>query len=101
VAGKITVFDFTSRYCGPCRMYDEPLKGLHQKRADLAVVKVDINRPDVKRIDWDSPVARQYHMDSLPRFKIFGPDGKLLAEDVGDHKPARALVNEWCEALGY
>lgn len=101
VPGKTVVFDFTSPHCAPCRMYDEPLRGLHQRRDDIVVVKVDINRPEVKRIDWTSPVAQQYRMDSIPRFKIFGPDGKLLAEDIGDSKPARALVNEWCEALGY
>ncbi|HET7537262.1 MAG TPA: thioredoxin family protein, partial [Candidatus Didemnitutus sp.] len=48
VPGKTTVFDFTSQYCGPCRGYTEPLKLLHAKRPDIAVVKVDINRPDVK-----------------------------------------------------
>jgi thiol-disulfide isomerase/thioredoxin len=100
VPGKTVVFDFTSKYCGPCQAYEEPLKELHQKRADIAVVKVDINRPGVKKIDWQSPVAQQYRMDSIPRFKIFGPDGKLLAEDVGSNKPARKLVNTWCEALG-
>lgn len=101
VPGKTVIFDFTSKYCPPCRMYEEPLKALHQKRADIAVVKVDINRPGVKKIDWDSPVAKQYGMGSIPRFKIFGPDGKLIAEDIGDDKPARKLVNEWCEALGF
>jgi hypothetical protein len=65
------------------------------------VVKVDINRPGVKKIDWDSPVAKQYGMGSIPRFKIYGPDGKLIAEDIGDSKPARAMVNQWCEALGF
>lgn len=100
VPGKTVVFDFTSKYCGPCQAYEEPLKELHRKRADIAVVKVDINRPGVKKIDWQSPVAQQYRMDSIPRFKIFGPDGKLLAEDVGSNKPARKLVNTWCEALG-
>jgi thiol-disulfide isomerase/thioredoxin len=79
--GKTVVFDFTSKYCGPCRVYDEPLGQLHGKRDDVAVVKVDINRPDKKGIDWQSPVARQYGLYSIPHFKVYGPDGKLLAED--------------------
>jgi thiol-disulfide isomerase/thioredoxin len=81
VPGKTTVFDFTSKYCGPCQMYNEPLAKLHASRADVAVVKVDINRPDVKGIDWKSPVAKQYSLQSIPHFKIYGPDGKLVAED--------------------
>jgi thiol-disulfide isomerase/thioredoxin len=101
VSGKTVIFDFTSEYCAPCQMYDQPLTVLHQKRDDIVVVKVDINRPGVKGIDWKSPVAQQYKMDSIPRFKIFGPDGKLVAEDVGADKPARKMVNAWCEALGF
>ena len=81
VPGKTVVFDFTSKYCPPCRAYDEPLHQLHGKRDDVVVVKVDINRPDKKGIDWQSPVARQYDLYSIPHFKVYGPEGKLLAED--------------------
>ena len=60
VTGKTTVFDFTSEYCPPCRVYADPLLKLHQRRQDLAEVKVDINRPEYHHIDWDSPVSQQY-----------------------------------------
>jgi thiol-disulfide isomerase/thioredoxin len=93
--GLTTIFDFTSKFCGPCQVYNEPLARLHEKRPDLAVVKVDINRPDVKGIDWKSPVARQYNMQSIPHFKVYGPDGKLLAEGPA----ARAMVDKWIAAL--
>lgn len=101
VPGKTVIFDFTSKYCPPCQRYEKPLKALHQKRLDLVVVKVDINRPGVEKIDWKSPVAQQYQMNSIPRFKIFGPDGKILAADLGADKPARKMVDTWCEALGF
>jgi thioredoxin 1 len=93
VPGKTTVFDFTSEFCPPCRAIAPKLDALHAKRADIAVVKVDINRPDFKGIDWKSPVATQYSLQSVPHFKVFGPDGKLLAE--GDK--ARAMVTAWFE----
>jgi len=80
VAGKTMVFDFTSDYCPPCRVIAPKLDKLHAARADVAVVKVDINRPGVKGIDWKSPVAVQYGMRSIPHFKVYGPDGKLVAE---------------------
>jgi thiol-disulfide isomerase/thioredoxin len=91
VPGKITIFDFTSQYCPPCRSIAPYVEKLHLTRDDIAVVSVDINRPGVKGIDWESPVARQYEMHSIPHFKVFGPDGKLIAE--GDK--ARALVTSW------
>lgn len=93
VPGKTTIFDFTSEYCPPCRAIAPKLDKLHADRADIAVVKVDINRPDVKGIDWKSPVAKQYALESIPHFKVFGPDGKLLAEG----KEARAMVSQWLE----
>ena len=57
------------------------------------MVEVDLNRPGVEGIDWESPVAQQYGMNSIPHFKVFGPDGKLQAEG----KEARALVTGWFE----
>jgi thiol-disulfide isomerase/thioredoxin len=109
VPGKITVFDFTSKYCGPCQVYNEPLAKLHAQRPDIAIVKVDINRPDVKRIDWQSPVAKQYGLQSIPHFKVYGPDGKLVAEDKiifgPDGRPAsndakaRQMVDRYIAAL--
>jgi thiol-disulfide isomerase/thioredoxin len=91
VPGKTTVFDFTSKYCPPCQAIAPMLDKLHADRADVAVVKVDINRPDFKGIDWKSPVARQYAINSVPHFKVYGPDGKLVAEG----KEARAMVTSW------
>ncbi len=93
VSGKITVFDFTSDYCPPCRQISPMLDELHARRDDLAVVKIDINRPDTKGIDWKSPVAAQYQLRSIPHFKVYGADGKLMAE--GD--AAAEMVFGWLE----
>lgn len=95
VPGKTVIFDFTSKYCGPCQTYNEPLHNLHAKRADVVVVKVDINRPDKKGIDWQSPVAQQYRLEAIPHFKVYSPEGKLIAED----RAASRLVNEMISKL--
>jgi thiol-disulfide isomerase/thioredoxin len=94
IPGKTTIFDFYSEFCPPCRAIAPLVKKLHEVRADIAVVEVDINRPGVEGIDWKSPVAKEFQLDSIPHFKIYGPDGKLQAE--GD--PARAKVVEWLQA---
>lgn len=95
VPGKTTVFDFTSKYCPPCMRMSPLLDKLHAQRDDIAVVKVDINRPGTKGIDWKSPVAQQYELKSIPHFKVYGPDGKLKAE--GDK--ARDMVSKWLDGL--
>ena len=91
VPGKTTIFDFTSQYCPPCRAVAPLLEKLHATRDDIVVVKVDINRPTFKGIDWESPVAKQYDLGSVPHFKVFDPNGKLVAEG----KPASKLVYGW------
>jgi thiol-disulfide isomerase/thioredoxin len=96
VAGETTIFDFYSEYCGPCRMISPHLERLDKARADVSVVKVDINRPGVRGIDWGSPVARQYGLQSVPHFKIYGPEGKLVSEG----QPAYQQIVNWIQQLG-
>ena len=80
VSGKTTIFDFYSDYCPPCKAISPELEGLARRRDDIVVVKVDINRPGVTGIDWESPVARQFSLQSIPHFIICDGDGRIEAE---------------------
>jgi len=91
VPGKTTVFDFYSPYCPTCRAIAGDIEKLHERREDIAVVLVNINRPDVKVIDWESPVAKQFDLPSTPQLKVYGPAGKLVA----DGKAAYQMVTGW------
>jgi thiol-disulfide isomerase/thioredoxin len=95
VAGKITVVDFTSKFCPPCVRISPLLDKLHAQRDDIAVVKVDINRPKIKGIDWKSPVAQQYQLESIPHFKIYDAGGNLIAEG----QKAREKVSAWLKSI--
>ena len=97
VPGKTVVFDFYSDYCSPCMAIAPDLEKLHEKRADVIVVKVDINRPGIKGIDWKSPVVAQYGLNSIPHLKVYGPDGKLIVEDSPTSDRARQLVLGWAK----
>ncbi|NIM14046.1 MAG: hypothetical protein GTO45_18545 [Candidatus Aminicenantes bacterium] len=78
--GKTTIFDFYSDYCPPCRKISPLLKQLDNKRDDIVVLKVDINRPGRKGIDWGSPVVRQYRIKFVPFFMIYDPSGRRTHE---------------------
>jgi hypothetical protein len=95
VTGKTTIFDFYSEYCPPCRALRPLLRKLHRQRDDIAVVKVDINRPGVVGIDWTSPVAEEFGLHSIPHLEIYSPDGTLQSQ--GDK--AQSLVMNWIKAL--
>ena len=109
VAGKTTVFDFFSANCPPCATLAPALEKLHAARDGIAVVKIDIDRagPGIKRPDLESPVSRQFNLRTLPHIKIYGADGKLIAEgaratdvlliwlDVLNENPFKGFSRTW------
>ena len=66
VKGKTTLIDFHSPFCPPCVQLAPIMARLAAKRPDLAIKKVNINRPEVKGIDWRSPLAQQYQIRQVP-----------------------------------
>ncbi len=95
-AGRITVVDFYSPFCPPCRMLAPILEELAQRDRTLTIVKLNINRPRVPGIDWKSPLAEQYRIKSVPYFMIFDAQGNLTAEG----RKASKMVQDWIEKAG-
>lgn len=95
VPGQTVIVNFTSEFCPPCVAMAPHLTKLAEQRADILLVNVDINRPGVRGLDWQSPVAQQHGIRGVPYFKVFGPDGEIVA----DGAPARAMVLEWIGEL--
>lgn len=92
VPGKTTIFDFYSEHCPPCRRLSGLLRTLADRRPNVAVRKVNIDRRGADGIDWGSPVVQQYGIRSVPHVKIFGPDGTLVAEgDEGSRRVYRMI----------
>ena len=85
-ATKFFIVDFYSKFCPPCMRISPLLEQLGEKRPDVQVVKLDINRPDVQGIDWQSPLAKQYGLQSIPHFKIYDASGKLVKEGDSAYK---------------
>jgi len=96
VQGKTTLIDFYSPFCPPCVQLAPLMARLAEKRPDLAVIKVNINRPEVKGIDWRSPLAQQYQIRQVPYFMVFSPKGKLLAQG----RDAVETVQRWLQEAG-
>ncbi|MGC2434245.1 MAG: thioredoxin family protein [Desulfobaccales bacterium] len=97
VQGKVTLVDFFSPFCPPCMYLAPLLKQLAQKRRDLEIIELNINRPEVQgRIDWQSPLAQQLGLHSIPHFLIFGPQGRLTAQGP----EARQQVVDWLREAG-
>ena len=90
--GKTTIFDFYSDYCPPCKTISPLLKELDEKRDDVVVVKIDINREGRSGIDWSSPVAQQYKLRSIPYFIIYDASGSRTHEGRDAYQQVAQLL---------
>lgn len=93
-AGKTTIFDFYSEYCPPCRKISPALAKLDAQRKDIVVVKININRKGVQGIDWNSPVARQYGLRSIPHFVIYDSTGYRTHEGEEAYQQVMNLLSQ-------
>ncbi len=92
--GKITIFDFYSQGCGPCKQIAPYLEKLDKKQDDIVVKKIDINRKGVGGIDWSSPVVKQYKIRSVPYFLIYNKDGKPDSKGSSAYKKVVKYLKE-------
>lgn len=93
VKGKVTIFDFYSDGCPPCRFIKGPLIKAVTGDQSVALRVVDLNREGKKGIDWQSPVAAQYKLQSIPYFVIYDANGKEWKR--GDE--AQEHVQKWLD----
>jgi thiol-disulfide isomerase/thioredoxin len=93
---RTTVIDFFSPYCYPCVQMAPTLEKLAAALPEVLFVRININRPEVRGIDWQSPLVQQYRIRSVPYFMIFNPRGKLVAEGPAAHR----MIQEWLQKTG-
>lgn len=88
VKGKLNLVEFSSLACPACEALKPRLSELAKKSPDTVINQVMIDRPGSQGIDWQSPLARQYELRSVPYFQVYDTTGKLLAEG----EPARKMI---------
>ncbi|MHB8066794.1 MAG: TlpA family protein disulfide reductase [Desulfobaccales bacterium] len=94
---RTTAIDFYSPYCYPCMQMAPVMEKLAARMPEVQFVRLNINRPEVKGIDWQSPLVQQYHVKSVPYFMIFDPQGKVVAEGLA----ARQMIQGWLQKAGF
>jgi thioredoxin 1 len=88
-AGEAVLVDFWAPWCGPCRIVAPHLEELNDERADMRVVKLNVD---------DNPeTAARYNVMSIPTLLLFR-NGEVAHQIVGA-LPKNRLVQELEPAL--
>jgi thiol-disulfide isomerase/thioredoxin len=75
-SGSVTVVDFYADWCGPCRQLSPSLEQMANADPQVALRKIDI-------VNWNTAVAKQYHINSIPQVNVYNRSGDLVGTVVG------------------
>jgi thiol-disulfide isomerase/thioredoxin len=85
--GKITIVDFYADWCGPCRRISPQLEQLANTDPDVVLLKIDI-------VNWNTPVTRQFGIESVPNVRVFGRTGEQLGDATSDVSLVKRRVDQ-------
>jgi len=74
--GNVTVVDFYADWCGPCKQLSPSLEQMAQTDPEIALRKIDI-------VNWNTAVAKQYNIRSVPQVNVYNRGGLLVGTVVG------------------
>lgn len=113
--GKVVLIDFWASWCGPCRAENPNVVKIYDKYKDhgfeIVGVSLDRNREDwLQGIEedgltwihvsdlryWDSAVAKQYAVRSIPHTVLLDKEGKIIAKNLRGDRLEEAVT----KALG-
>ena len=108
--GHIVIIDFWASWCGPCLREVPNLKRIYEQYhpKGLEILGVSLDRtydPWVKAIkdkglvwhhvsslkEFEDPIARQFHVNAIPRMFILDEKGKIIAQDLRGEELANKI----------
>ena len=87
-----TIIELYSSSCPGCKRLHDHFRRFLRVRPDVAVTQIHLGRYWSSKDAWNS-----YRVDvySVPHIIIYGPNGKLIAEDNGKDKSGLEFLYDW------
>lgn len=116
--GKYVYIDTWATWCGPCRAEIPFLKKVeekyHGKNIEFVSISIDTKKDyekwkkfvDEKQLggvqliadnDWNSQFVKDFGINSIPRFILIGPDGKVVSADA--ERPSSPALQQQLDKL--
>ena len=84
--GNVTVVDFYADWCGPCKRLSPSLEQMMRTDPEIALRKIDI-------VNWNTAMARQFNVHSIPQVNVYDRSGRLVGTVVGvDFEKVKSYV---------
>jgi thiol-disulfide isomerase/thioredoxin len=95
--GKIVLVNFWATWCPPCRKEMPDLDAIYQHFKSQGLVILSLSDEDAMKVasyigstgyhppvllDSGGKVAKQFHVDGIPKSFVFDRDGKLVAQSI-------------------
>jgi thiol-disulfide isomerase/thioredoxin len=88
VSGNVTIVDFYADWCGPCKKISPVLEEMARTDPEIAVRKIDI-------VNWNTAVAKEYNIRSIPQVNVYGRSGHLVGTVIGaDPEQVKRYVSQ-------
>ena len=90
--GQPTIIELYSSSCPGCKLLHDHFRRFLRVRPDVAVTQIHLGRYWSSEAVWQS-----YRVDvkTVPHIIIYGPNGKLIAEDNGKDKSGLDFLYDW------
>lgn len=90
--GLTTIIEFCTEKCIGCKQLQQHYKQLLQIRPDVAIRRILLPNYWQPQQVWND---YQVDVGATPHIIIYGPDGELIAQDVGRDKKGHKFLYKW------